>query len=214
MCSSDLREWTAADTLKNVVFKLRYTDGSTNVLAVGLPGNREVDLKRLEAAVHPADVLPFDEDDFTAHPMLKKGYIGPQILGENSASGIRYVVDPRVATGTRWITGANEYNHHVYDLTCGRDFQPDGVIEAAEVLEGDECPVGCGGTLSAARGIEIGHIFQLGRKYAQALDLTVLNENGERVVVTMGSYGIGVSRAVAAVAEQSYDDKEIGRAHV
>lgn len=201
------RAWTAADTLKNVVFKLRYTDGSESVLAVGLPGNREVDLKRLEAAVHPADVLPFEEADFATHPLLKKGYIGPQILGEKSASGVRYLVDPRVVPGTRWITGANQYNQHVYDLTCGRDFQPDGFIEAAEVLEGDACPSGCGGVLSAARGIEIGHIFQLGRKYAEALDLTVLNENGERVVVTMGSYGIGVSRAVAAVAEQSYDDK-------
>ena len=201
------REWTAADTLKNVVFKLRHLDGTQTVLAVGLPGNREVDIKRLESAVHPAEVAPFEEEDFKAHPLLKKGYIGPQILGENSASGIRYLVDPRVVDGTRWITGANEYNHHVYDLTCGRDFVADGFIEAAEVLEGDACPTGCGGNLSAARGIEIGHIFQLGRKYAQALDLTVLNENGEKVVVTMGSYGIGVSRAVAAIAEQSHDDK-------
>ena len=201
------RAWTAADTLKNVVFKLQMPDGSKSVLAVGLPGNREVDIKRLESAVHPAEVTPFEEEDFKAHPLLKKGYIGPQVLGEKSASGIRYLVDPRVVAGTRWITGANEYNKHVFELTAGRDFTADGFIEAAEVLAGDECSTGCGGRLQAARGIEIGHIFQLGRKYAKALDLTVLDEKGERVVVTMGSYGVGVSRAVAAVAEQHHDDK-------
>jgi prolyl-tRNA synthetase len=201
------RPWVAADTLKNVVFKLTAPDGSTSVLAVGLPGNREVDLKRLESAVHPAEVAAFTEEDFKAHPLLKKGYIGPQVLGENSASKIRYLVDPRVVDGTRWITGANEYNRHVFELTAGRDFTADGFIEAAEVLEGDACSAGCGGTLEAARGIEIGHIFQLGRKYAEALDLTVLDDKGEKVVVTMGSYGMGVSRAVAAIAEQHHDDK-------
>lgn len=201
------RAWTAADTLKNVVFKLQHPDGSTSLLAVGLPGDREVDLKRLETAVHPAEAVAIDEADFAANPLLKKGYIGPQILGTNSATGITYLVDPRVVNGTRWITGANEYNHHVYDLMCGRDFTPDGFIQAAEVRAGDSCPTGCGGELTAARGIEIGHIFQLGRKYAQALDLTVLDENGVRVTVTMGSYGIGVSRAVAAIAEQHHDDK-------
>ncbi|MEY4322409.1 MAG: hypothetical protein RL410_190 [Actinomycetota bacterium] len=201
------RQWTAADTLKNVVFKLTMPDGSTSVLAVGLPGNREVDMKRLESAVHPAEVSAFEEEDFKKHPLLKKGYIGPQILGEKNASGIRYLLDPRVVAGTRWITGANEYNKHVFELTAGRDFSADGTIEAAEVLEGDACSAGCGGVLTAARGIEIGHIFQLGRKYAQALDLTVLDEKGEKVVVTMGSYGVGVSRAVATVAEQHHDEK-------
>lgn len=201
------RAWTAADTLKNVVFKLTAPDGTVSALAVGVPGNREVDIKRLEASVSPAEVSVFEEADFAAHPLLKKGYIGPQILGENAATGIRYLVDPRIVDGTRWISGANEYNHHAYDLVAGRDFVADGTIEAAEVLAGDACPSGCGGELTAARGIEIGHIFQLGRKYAQALDLTVLNENGERVVVTMGSYGIGVSRAVAAIAEQAHDER-------
>lgn len=201
------RAWTAADTLKNVVFKLQHPDGSNSLLAIGLPGDREVDLKRLETAVHPAEPMPIEEADFAANPLLKKGYIGPQILGVNSASGIKYLVDPRVVDGTTWITGANEYNHHVYDLMCGRDFTPDGFIQAAEVRAGDICPTGCGGELTAARGIEIGHIFQLGRKYAKALDLAVLDEKGERVTVTMGSYGIGVSRAVAAIAEQHHDDK-------
>ena len=198
------RAWTAADTLKNVVLRLEHPDGSTSALVVGLPGDREVDMKRLEAQVSPAMPAPFEEADFAAYPQLVKGYIGPQVLGEDR--GIPYLVDPRVVSGTAWITGANEQGKHVFDLVCGRDFTPDATIEAAEVRDGDPAPDGSG-PLHSARGIEIGHIFQLGRKYAEALDLTVLDENGKSRVVTMGSYGIGVSRAVAAIAEQHHDDK-------
>ncbi len=198
------RPWTAADTLKNVVLRLEHPDGTTSALVVGLPGDREVDMKRLEAQVSPAVPSPFEEADFAAYPQLVKGYIGPQVLGEDR--GIPYLVDPRVVSGTAWITGANEQGKHVFDLVCGRDFTPDGTIEAAEVRDGDPAPDGSG-ALHSARGIEIGHIFQLGRKYAEALDLTVLDENGKSRVVTMGSYGIGVSRAVAAIAEQHHDDK-------
>jgi prolyl-tRNA synthetase len=203
---ADGRAWTAADTLKNVVVTVRRPDGSRQPLVVGVPGDREVDLKRLGAVVHPAEVEVFGEADFAAHPELVRGYIGPQVLGESGPVGIRYLVDPRVVPGTRWITGANEPGRHVFDLVCGRDFVPDGTVEAAEVREGDPAPDGSG-SLVAARGIEIGHIFQLGRKYAEALDLTVLDENGEQVVVTMGSYGIGVSRLVAAIAEQNSDER-------
>jgi len=198
------RAWTAADTLKNVVLRLENPDGTTSPLVVGLPGDREVDMKRLEAQVSPAVPAPFEEADFAAYPQLVKGYIGPQVLGEDR--GIPYLVDPRVVAGTAWITGANAPGRHVFDLVCGRDFTPDGTIEAAEVRDGDPAPDGSG-PLHSARGIEIGHIFQLGRKYAEALDLTVLDENGKSRVVTMGSYGIGVSRAVAAIAEQHHDDK-------
>ena len=206
----DDRSWTAADTLKNVIVMLRHPDGRREPLAIGLPGDREVDMKRLEAQVGPAEPDAFTEADFTAHPTLVKGYIGPDILGSSSTSGIRYLVDPRVVTGSRWVTGANRAGNHVVDLVCGRDFTPDGTIEAAEVLAGDTCPRcaenGRHGVLEMARGIEIGHIFQLGRKYAEALDLTVLDQNGKQVVVTMGSYGIGVSRAVAAIAEATADE--------
>ncbi len=198
------RGYTAADTLKNVVLMLTYPDGTRTPLVVGLPGEREVDLKRLEAQVAPAVAAPFEEADFAKYPQLVKGYIGPQALGEDK--GIEYRVDPRVVSGTAWITGANQPGRHVFDLVCGRDFIPDGVIEAAEVRDGDPAPDGSG-PLYSERGIEIGHIFQLGRKYAEALDLTVLDENGKSRVVTMGSYGIGVSRAVAAIAEQHHDDK-------
>ena len=198
------RPWSAGDTLKNVLVMLAHPDGTREPLAIGLPGDREVDAKRLQAQVDPATVQPFTEADFTANPALVKGYIGPAALGEKSPSGIRYLVDPRVVEGTRWLTGANETGRHVFDLVCGRDFTPDGTIEAAEIKSGDQAPDGSG-PLELARGIEIGHIFQLGRKYAEALDLQVLDENGKLVTVTMGSYGIGVSRAVAAIAESTHD---------
>jgi prolyl-tRNA synthetase len=194
----------ASRTLKNVVVKLR-TPGSDkdDILVIGVPGDRDVDMKRLEANVHPAEVLPFEAEDFAKQPGLKRGYIGPQVL---ASLGIRYLVDPRVAIGSAWVTGANEDGKHAVNVVSGRDFTPAGTIEAAEVRAGDPCPR-CGAPMSIDRGIEIGHIFQLGRKFAEALDLKVLDQNGKQVVVTMGSYGIGVSRAIAAIAEQSYDDK-------
>jgi prolyl-tRNA synthetase len=200
------RPWQASDTLKNLVVKLRHPDGTIEPLAIGVPGDREVDMKRLEAQVAPAEPEPFTEADFAAHPSLTKGYIGPGALGTTNASGIRFLVDPRIVSGTAWVSGADRHGHHVVGLVAGRDFTPDGVIEAAEVRAGDVCP-NCGHELEIARGIEIGHIFQLGRKYAEALGLQVLDQNGKRVTVTMGSYGIGVSRAVAAIAEATCDDR-------
>ncbi|BAK34573.1 prolyl-tRNA synthetase [Microlunatus phosphovorus NM-1] len=200
------RAWTAADTLKNVVVMVRKLDGTREPLAIGLPGDREVDLKRLAATLEPDEAEAFTEEDFADHPSLAKGYIGPGVLGENNASGIRYLTDPRVVEGTRWVTGADQPGRHVFDLVCGRDFTADGVIDVAEVKEGDPAPDGSG-PLRLARGIEMGHIFQLGRKYAEALGLKVLDSNGKLVTVTMGSYGVGVSRAVAVVAEGTCDEK-------
>lgn len=202
---SDGREWTGGDTLKNVVVMLRNPDGTREPLAIGLPGDRAVDAKRLEAAVSPAEVEPFAEADFAANPVLVKGYIGPGVLGQAKASGIRYLLDPSVAVGSAWVTGADAPGSHVFDLVHGRDFSADGLIQAGEIREGDPSPDG-GGTLTLARGIEMGHIFQLGRKYAEVLGLKVLDENGKLATVTMGSYGVGVSRAVAAVAEANLDD--------
>jgi len=198
--------FAAGQTLKSVVLMQTALDGTRTPVVIGLPGNRDVDLKRVEAALHPATVVPFEDVDFAQYPALIKGFIGPQVLGDDSASGITFLVDPRVVTGSTWITGANEIDKHVVNVVAGRDFSWDGVIEAAAVLEGDACS-SCDSPLSIARGIEIGHIFQLGRKYAEALDLKVLDESGSLVTVTMGSYGIGVSRAVAAIAEQSHDEK-------
>ena len=197
------RTFTAADTLKNVLLKTRGPgEDKWELLAIGLPGDREVDMKRLEAALEPREVAILEEADFAANPFLVKGYIGPKALQDN---GVRYLVDPRVVTGTAWVTGADKADHHVVDLVCGRDFTPDGTIEAAEVREGDASPDGHG-TLVAARGIEIGHIFQLGRKYADAFQLDALGADSKPIRITMGSYGVGVSRLVAAIAEQSYAD--------
>lgn len=202
------RLWTAADTLKNVLVVLKHPGGKREPIAIGLPGDREVDIKRLEAQVEPAEVGPFEESDFAKNPVLVKGYIGPETLGVDSASGVRYLTDPRIIAGTSWITGANAQGKHVFGLVAGRDFSSDGTVEAAEVRAGDLAPDGSG-PLELARGIEMGHIFQLGRKYADALGLKVLDENGKLVTVTMGSYGVGVSRAVAAVVEGSHDESGI-----
>ncbi|MBB5805240.1 prolyl-tRNA synthetase [Saccharothrix ecbatanensis] len=198
------RTFTAADTLKNVLVKTRKPgEKEWTLLAIGLPGDREVDLKRLEAAVEPAEVAMLEEADFARNSFLVKGYIGPAAL---QANGVRYLADPRVVRGTAWVTGADKADHHVVDLVAGRDFTPDGTIDVAEVREGDPSPDGKG-VLVAARGIEIGHIFQLGRKYADAFSLDALGPDSKPVRITMGSYGVGVSRLVAAIAEQSHDDR-------
>ncbi len=199
------RQWTAADTLKNVVVMLCHPDGHTEPLVIGVPGDREVDMKRVAAQVSPAEVDVFDEAAFALYPALVRGYIGPTVLGLTSTSGIRYLLDPRVVVGSEWVTGANQQDVHVAHLVHGRDFTADGTIEAAEILAGDPCPL-CSSPLEIARGIEIGHVFQLGRKYAEIFGLSVLDKNGKPAVVTMGSYGIGVSRAVASIAEVFHDD--------
>ena len=188
----------ASDTLKNVL--LMADDEAISVL---VPGDREVDLKRLQANLHGVEELRlFDDGDFAKRPGLVKGYVGPQ---DAAKLGLRLFADPRVQIGSHWVTGANAKDKHVRFVTHGRDFEVERFIEAAEVRAGDLCPE-CATPVVIDRAIEIGHIFQLGRKYAEALDLTVLDKDGKPRVVTMGSYGIGVSRAVAAVAEQTHDE--------
>ena len=211
--------WTAADTLKNVVLAVDLPTGERQIVVVGVPGDRAVDLKRIEANIGAhlpiggeVAVEAAGEEDLKKHPGLVKGYIGPglsldkPVLGTEGSTKLLFLVDPRVVSGTSWITGANESGKHVFGLVAARDFGWDGVIEAVEVREGDEAPDGSG-PLEAARGIEMGHIFQLGRKYAEVLDLKVLDANGKLQVVTMGSYGVGVTRAVAALAEAYHDEK-------
>lgn len=193
----------AADTLKCIVVKTREPGAEDwELTGILIPGDREVDMKRLEASLEPAEVELAVESDFAKHPFLVKGYVGPVGLAKN---GIRVLADPRVVTGTSWITGADARERHVVGLVVGRDFTPDGFVEAAEIKEGDPAPEGQG-ELTLARGIEVGHIFQLGRKYTEAFDVQILDENGKRAVPTMGSYGIGVSRLLAVLAEQRFDD--------
>ncbi|MFI5060375.1 MAG: proline--tRNA ligase [Actinomycetales bacterium] len=207
----DGRSWTAADTLKNVVLALTHLDGTREIVVVGLPGDREVDAKRAEVAFAPAEVEPATEADFERNPALVKGYIGPwsasgAVLGEDGSAHLRYLVDPRIVNGSGWITGANIDGKHVFGLVAGRDFGWDATVEVASVVAGDPAPDGSG-PVELARGMEIGHVFQLGRKYAEALGLKVLDENGKLVTVTMGSYGIGVTRILAVIAELNNDDK-------
>ncbi|TQM34689.1 proline--tRNA ligase [Microbacterium kyungheense] len=204
-------EWTAAHTLKNVVLALTHLDGTRELVIVGIPGDRDVDDKRAEVAFAPAAVEAATAEDFAANPLLVKGYIGPwsetgAILGEESATGIRYLLDPRVVDGTAWVTGANIDQKHVHTLVAGRDFAGDGFVEVANVRPGDPAPDGSG-PVELARGMEIGHVFQLGRFFAETLGLKVLDENGKLVTVTMGSYGIGVTRILANLAELNNDDK-------
>ena len=205
------RAWTAADTLKNVVLALTDLEGNRSLVVVGLPGDRGVDMKRAEVAFSPADVEPATEADFARNPGLVKGYIGPwsaagAVLGLESSTTIRYLLDPRVSIGTAWITGANETGRHVFQLVAGRDFASDGTVEVADVVAGDPAPDGSG-PVELARGMEIGHVFQLGRFFAEALGLKVLDENGKLVTVTMGSYGIGVTRIMAVIAEANNDER-------
>ncbi|MEU0337391.1 proline--tRNA ligase [Streptomyces sp. NPDC006193] len=186
----------ASATLKNLLVKV---DGE--IVAVGVPGDREVDLDKVEAHFAPAAVEMVTEADFAERPDLVRGYVGPQGLGGK----VKYIADPRVAPGTAWITGANKEHTHAKNVVAGRDFEVDAYVDVVVVQDGDPCPR-CGTGLKLDRAIEIGHIFQLGRKYTDALKLDVLGQNGKPVRVTMGSYGIGVSRAVAALAEQTADE--------
>jgi len=212
----DGRQWTAADTLKNIVLALTDLEGNRELVVIGIPGDRDVDMKRAEVAFAPAEVEAANDADFARHPTLVKGYIGPWsaagavlgygIDGSASASGIRYLLDPRVFDGSGWITGANEHGRHVFGLVAARDFVGDGTVQVCSVLAGDPAPDGSG-AVELARGMEIGHVFQLGRKYAEALGLKVLDENGKLATVTMGSYGIGVTRIMAVIAEANNDGR-------
>ena len=208
---ADGQAWAAVDTLKNVVLAVTPIGGERELVVVGMPGDRDADMKRAEVAFGGADVEPATAADFEKHPGLVRGYIGPvlggeAVLGTEGSTGVRYLLDPRVVSGTSWITGANESEKHVAYLVAGRDFAADGVIDIATVRDGDPAPDGSG-PIETARGMEIGHVFQLGRKYAEALGLKVLDENGKLVTVTMGSYGIGVTRIMAILAELNHDDR-------
>ena len=211
LAREDGRAWNAADTLKNVVLAVTDLEGNREILIIGLPGDRDVDMKRVEVAFPNCEVEPATAEDFAKHPGLVPGYIGPSIDGElvlglEGSTGLRYLLDPRVVPGTSWVTGANVPEKHVAYLVAGRDFTADGVVDVASVRDGDPAPDGSG-PVTLARGMEIGHVFQLGRKYAEALGLKVLDENGKLVTVTMGSYGIGVTRIMAALAELNHDDR-------
>lgn len=219
----DGREWQASDILKNVVVAIKHAEDETHeqpwreLVVVGVPGDRTVDMKRLEAQFAPSEIEEATEDDLKAHPELVRGYIGPMGVGPQARDGkkaadaaesgdtLRYLIDAHVARGSAWFTGADEDGVDYYDLVYGRDFEADGTVEAVEVRHGDMSPDGSG-PLSFERGVEIGQVFQLGLKYSEALDLKVLDQNGKTVPVWMGCYGIGVSRVLACIAETHHDE--------
>lgn len=208
---TDGREWAASDTLKNFIAAAQYPDGRREIVAVGLPGDRQVDMKRLEAGLSPAEVEEATPEDLASHPELVKGYIGPMVLGPQAEKAgnktpVRYLMDAHVAQGSAWITGADADGQHYFNLVYGRDFEADGTIEAVEIRHGDMSPDGSG-PLSFERGVEIGQVFQLGLKYSKSLDLKVLDHSGKAVPVWMGSYGIGVSRVLACIAEAHHDER-------
>lgn len=216
----DGREWAASDILKNVAVTLIHPADSEHkeawreVVVVGVPGDREVDTKRLEAAFSPCEVEEASEEDLKKHPELVLGFIGPKALGPQarqaadgaSDSTVRYFVDAHIARGSAWYTGADKNGVDYVNLVYGRDFEADGVVEALRVREGDMSPDGSG-PLSFERGVEIGQVFQLGLKYTNALGFSVLNQNGKTQPVWMGSYGIGVSRTLACIAEFHHDEQ-------
>ncbi|MCO6557857.1 MAG: proline--tRNA ligase [Bifidobacterium sp.] len=220
----DGRKWAQTDMLKNVVIAVKHPGEPDDeieehrkpwreVVVVALPGDRQIDMKRLEAQFAPAEIEEANEADLKAHPELVKGYIGPKVLGpqvrvEGSAikDPVRYLVDAHIAEGSAWVTGGDKDGVDAFDMVYGRDFKADGTVEATEVRDGDMSPDGSG-PLSFERGVEIGQVFQLGLKYSEALGLKVLNQNGKAVPVWMGSYGIGVSRVMACIAETHYDEK-------
>ena len=221
---SDGRDWQASDILKNVVIAVMHPQDEDHdepwreLVVVGVPGDRTVDMKRLEAQFTPAEIEEATDEELKKHPELVKGYIGPMALGPQARDGkkaenasetgdaLRYLIDAHVARGSAWFTGADEQDVDYYDLVYGRDFEADGTVEAVQVRHGDMSPDGSG-PLSFERGVEIGQVFQLGLKYSNALGLKVLDQNGKTVPVWMGSYGIGVSRVMACIAETHHDEK-------
>lgn len=215
----DGRAWQPSDILKNVVITVvhptdeRHEEAWREVVVIGVPGDRQIDMKRLEAQFAPAEIEEATAEDMRRHPELVRGYIGPMVLGPQArcdGSGIdrplRYFLDAHVAPGSAWFTGADEFAMDWYDLVFGRDFEADGMVEAVQVRSGDMSPDGSG-PLSFERGVEIGQVFQLGCKYSEALGLKVLDGNGKAVPVWMGCYGIGVSRVLACIAETHHDER-------
>lgn len=217
----DGRSWQSSDILKNVVIAVKHAEDDEHdkpwreLVVIGVPGDRQLDMKRLEAQFAPSEIEEATDEDLQAHPELVVGYIGPMVLGPQArregsgiAQPLRYFVDAHIARGSAWFTGADEQDVDYINLVYGRDFEADGTVEAVVVRDGDMSPDGSG-TLTIQRGVEIGQVFQLGLKYSKALDLKVLDEHGKTVPVWMGCYGIGVSRVLACIVESHHDDKGI-----
>jgi prolyl-tRNA synthetase len=165
-----------------------------------VPGDREVNEYALAQALAPRTVRLYADEDFDAHPEVPKGYIGPHF-----ADATVVVADPSVDQRPEgWVTGANRVDHHARHVVLGRDFAVDVWAPLVTVLSGDACPE-CGSPLSVDRGIEVGHVFQLGTKYTEILGARYVDEAGNEHPMVMGCYGIGISRVLAAIVEEHHD---------
>ncbi len=188
---------TTADLLmKSIAFDV---DGDL-VLAL-VPGDREVNEYAVAAAFSPASVRLYTDADFAAHPDIPKGYIGPDFAG-----AARTIADDSLRAPHGWVTGANRVDHHDRNVVLGRDFTPSDWAEIVVVEPGDPCP-NCGEPLRIDRGIEVGHVFQLGDKYSKSLGAMYTDDGGAEHPMVMGCYGIGVSRILSAIVEEHHDEQ-------
>ncbi len=185
----------ASRTLKCILF-----DAGGRTVAVLVPGDREVAVPKLERLFFPTPVRPFEDADFAERGFVK-GYVGPQGMPED----VLILADHSVRAGADWVTGANEPDRHVRGANTPRDFRVDRYEDLVEIREGDRCPR-CGGTLRIGRSIVVGHIYQLHTKYSEPLKATFIDEDGIAKPFQMGCYGIGISRIMAAAAEQYHDE--------
>ena len=174
------------------------------VVALLLRGDHELNeikAEKIEGVASPLTMASDEDIKNTAN--CNAGFIGPIGLD------IRVIVDRSAAKMANFVCGANENDMHYTGINWGRDLAESTQIEdLRQVVEGDASPDG-NGTLTIARGIEVGHIFQLGTKYSEAMKASVLDENGKNQTMTMGCYGIGVTRVIAAAIEQNHDAKGI-----
>lgn len=180
-------------------------NGTTPVVAIFLRGDHE--LNEIKAEKHPSVAAPLafaTQEQLDQHGLIA-GFTGPQGLVEK---GITVLVDRAASVVSDFVAGANQADQHAKGVNWERDAQYTEILDLRNVVDGDISPDGQG-VLQIKRGIEVGHIFQLGQKYSEALNCKVLGEDGKPLTVTMGCYGIGVTRVVAAAIEQNYDEKGI-----
>jgi len=191
----------ADGTAKMVFLSASLADGKQKLIAAVVRGDMELSEAKLRqltgmSCVEAADELMIEDAG------MSPGYASP--LGADR-SKMLVVVDELVAMSKNLVSGANEAGYHLKNVNCGRDYKPDITGDIAQVKEGDDCPV-CGQPLQLKRGVEVGNIFKLGTKYSEAMEAFYNSENGQRELIVMGSYGIGVGRVLACIAQQHNDE--------
>ncbi|HEX6230232.1 MAG TPA: proline--tRNA ligase [Actinomycetota bacterium] len=182
------------------MLKTMLYDAGGRTVAVLLPGDREVEEAKLERSFFPVPITRFEDPDFDERGFVK-GFVGPQGMGED----VLLVADHTVRGASDWVTGANEPDRHATGVNTPRDFRIDRFDDVVALREGDRCP-NDGGKLHVDRAIVVGHIYQLGTNYSGPLNARFVDEDGAERPYLMGSYGIGISRIVAAAAEQFHDE--------